>query len=291
MAKTRKRISEAELARRKQESQKARLANSTPQNFAHSVVVNVPSTQNPPGLWRSLFGWRAFFRWDVLGALVPGVFIAVGLGMLTVEWFPHNLTISQVCFGIAGALAIVKTVGHARSAKSSRIAKSIFCIALCGPTLATVLFAVRSIESHRPTLEPVLAAKAFVTVGHKKGDKVSGVTWIGEQFSDIRLVVDNVARHPIHNLDFTIEVLQNSGDLLGGVGQVSDLHGVEFNAPEIPDASIRLRGNDGLDYVLFTRDMFAMSGDAPMGTALESILPQTLGGRPVKIGGGGCPYG
>ena len=62
--------------------------------------------------WRSIFGWETFLRWDVLAAIVLGVFLATGFAMLGVDWFPHNLLISQVGFSVAVLLTVIKTIGQ-----------------------------------------------------------------------------------------------------------------------------------------------------------------------------------
>jgi len=101
-------------------------------------------------LWSSIFGWRVLFRWDVLGALVPGVFLAVGVGMMGVDWFPHNLLISQICFGVCGALCLAKTIGHAvQHEGSTRRHKVVFCVLICGAIIAVDGTPIWTIQSHR----------------------------------------------------------------------------------------------------------------------------------------------
>lgn len=102
-----------------------------------------------PGLWRSIFGLDTLLRWDVLGALVPGIFITVGLAMLGVEWFPNNLLVSQLCFSVAALMIIAKTIGHASTTKGTLFSKAVFCAVLCGLTLAVALPTLRSIQSHK----------------------------------------------------------------------------------------------------------------------------------------------
>ena len=115
-----------------------------------AVTSLAADMEQSEGLWRSLFGWRHLFRWDVLGSLVPGVFIAVGIGMLSVDWFPHNLLISQTCFSIAALLFIAKTIGHAYTTRGNVLSKIMFCTAICGLVLAVAIFAANAIQSHKP---------------------------------------------------------------------------------------------------------------------------------------------
>lgn len=85
-----------------------------------TVGLLVTSVSNK-NIWASIFGWRALFRWDVLGAIVPGFFIAVGVGILTIDWFPHNLLIGQMCFFVAGLLVLTKTIGHTVENRGSSV--------------------------------------------------------------------------------------------------------------------------------------------------------------------------
>jgi len=52
--------------------------------------------------------WQALFRWDTLGVVLPAVPLALGFAMLGIDWFPHNLAISQICFALTGLLLVVK---------------------------------------------------------------------------------------------------------------------------------------------------------------------------------------
>ncbi len=63
------------------------------------------------GVWRSIFGWKALFRWDALGAIVPGIFVAVGVGVMSVDWFPYHLLIAQIFFAIGALLCVIKFIG------------------------------------------------------------------------------------------------------------------------------------------------------------------------------------
>jgi hypothetical protein len=109
-----------------------------------------PAPIEKESLWRGVFGWEHLFRWDVLGSLVPGVFLAVGVGMLGVEWFPNNLLISQICFSIGCLMVIAKTVGQARSARnSSLLSRLVFGVVVCGVALTITVTAIWSIESHK----------------------------------------------------------------------------------------------------------------------------------------------
>jgi hypothetical protein len=101
------------------------------------------------GIWRSIFGWRALFRWDALGAVVPGIFLAGGLGVLGLDWFPHHLLISQLCLGIATFLCIVKIVGHAVESTDTLKARLIFGILLTILAAWIGIWVILVIQKHK----------------------------------------------------------------------------------------------------------------------------------------------
>jgi hypothetical protein len=205
------------------------------------------------GLWRSIFGWDALFRWDVLAAIVPGVFLAIGCAMLGVDWFPNRLLIAQICFGLAGSLLVIKLLGYAKNAKGGRFSKVAFCILWCGSALFISSYAIYAIQIHKK-FTPSIAFSIFESLGHQKDSLVGGHAWV-DKFRDIRITIDNTSEYPVKDIDLSIQVLKNSGDTLGEVSQLTDIPGVTFIPPQFPDTSLKIRGTDGNDYVLSPRDI------------------------------------
>ncbi|HEY1803452.1 MAG TPA: hypothetical protein VGG45_03130 [Terracidiphilus sp.] len=213
--------------------------------------------EKPEEIWRSLFAWDTIFRWDVLNALVLSFFVAVGLAMLSCDWFPHNLLISQICFSLAGTLAVLAIVHHATTARGVKIgSKLLFCIPLSSVVILIASYAIWAIQSHKPTFHPSIAMRIYVALGHKKGDNVAGFVWPDGRFYDLRVVVGNISHYPVQNIDLTIKTIEKSDDTFWGMGQISDIPGVQVNTPtsRLPSGSLTLRGADGNDYILDTRD-------------------------------------
>jgi hypothetical protein len=100
------------------------------------------------GVWGSIFGWRALFRWDALGVVVPGIFVAAGLGMLGVEWFPYHLLLAQICFAVAGLLSLVKIIGHAIESKDTVKSRLIFGVTLGLVFVAGTVWVDYAIQMH-----------------------------------------------------------------------------------------------------------------------------------------------
>ena len=220
-------------------------------------------------LWRSLFGWETLFRWEVLSAIVPGVFIAIGLGMLGVDWFPHHLLISQICFAMAAVLIITKTIGHAWVSKERLLSKIVFCSVLCGATLFGEICVAMAIQAHAK-FRPSISLSAFVSIGHQKGANVGGITWGDERFQDIRLLVGNMSQYSVQNIDLTVRVLDNSEDVFVGMGQLSDIPGVQFNGPKAPDMIVQTDHTN-----ISSRDTWAMSSSPfPWGYSWNVFCPR-----------------
>ncbi len=118
-----------------------------------SVMSRVWVGSSDVGVWKSIFGWRTLSRWDVQGAIVPGIFLAVGIGMLGVDWFPHNLVISQVCFGIAGALVLLKALVHAIETPGPIASQAFFVLVMFTVTILGSAWIVQTIQVHKDKRE------------------------------------------------------------------------------------------------------------------------------------------
>ena len=104
------------------------------------------------GIWRGIFGWKALFRWDALGVIVPGIFIAVGVGVLSVDWFPYHLLIAQICFAVAALLCVIKFVGHAIESEGTLVSRWLFGIMLTSIVIALTIWVDYAIQVHKDLL-------------------------------------------------------------------------------------------------------------------------------------------
>ena len=129
----------------------------------------------------------------------------------------------------------------------------------------------------------ILSFKAYVAPMYKEGDMVGGFKWING-FQDVRIIIENISEAAIQNLDLTIRVLDKSGDLIGGMGQASDIGGVEFHGPESPEAGLRLLGDDGKVYDTFFRD-FLPKGETfpPFGDHWGMFCPRLPTGISLRL--------
>jgi hypothetical protein len=131
--------------------------------------------------------------------------------------------------------------------------------------------------------KPPLHLKAYVAPAYKAGTIVGGLKW-KDGFEDIRVNIDNVSGAPLQNLDLTLQTLDKCGDLIAGMGQMSDILGLEFHGPELPDMGIRLTGDDGKFYDLFMRD-FLPEGEhfPPWGDHWRLLCPRLPVGIPLRL--------
>ncbi len=158
-------------------------------------------------VWRSLFGWRALFRWDVIGAIVPGFFLAVGYANLSLDWFPHNLLIAQICFGIGGLLLLIKVVGHFIEVRGEVAARSVVAGLLSALILVIEIPLLVAIQRHKyssektititppqvqqqPNLVPGYLRLVHVGIGHLQDNKPLPVTFY----------IENSGQTPIRSL-------------------------------------------------------------------------------------------
>jgi hypothetical protein len=88
-----------------------------------------------------------------------------------------------------------------------------------------------------------LSIQASLSVGHQDNQMLYGIKW-KNIFSDVRLEIKGTTEFPIHDLDLTVQVLEGSEYSIWGMGQVSDIVGVEFHGPEWPATGLVARGSD-----------------------------------------------
>ena len=118
-----------------------------------TIQTNAPQIEKQNrGIWASIFGPRTLLRWDVLGTIIPGIFIAVGLGMLSLDWFPHNLLIGQFSFVVAGVLFITKTIGYAIEHTDHRAQRTLFAAIICIVICMIEVPFLWIIQKHKPTI-------------------------------------------------------------------------------------------------------------------------------------------
>lgn len=80
--------------------------------------------------------------------------------------------------------------------------------------------------------------------------------WEETKYADVRLEIENTSTVPLENIDLDIDLLGNkSGDFIAGIGQLSDVGGVEFHKPQLPQAKLRLTGKNGKDYIVTSTDI------------------------------------
>jgi len=132
------------------------------------------------GIWESIFGWKAFFRWDALAVVIPGVFLAIGLALLGVDWFPHNLLISQICLAIVGLLCIVKFIGHSVESKGAVSGRIAFAVLISAFILSICIWSVFAIQEHKSAVSakttpaqliPEKQSVAHSTIPHSASDQ------------------------------------------------------------------------------------------------------------------------
>jgi len=84
----------------------------------------------------------------------------------------------------------------------------------------------------------------------------NGKRWDEQQYSDVRLTINNNLDYQIQNSDLAISAMDGEEHLgIAGIGQLSDVSGVEFHPPLTQWPQLRLRGKDGKDYVFDATDM------------------------------------
>jgi hypothetical protein len=106
-------------------------------------------------------------------------------------------------------------------------------------------------------LLPPITFTLRITPGLSSNEDFGDGKW-DNNWSAVRLEIDNNSDFPVHDLDLTVRVLKESGDVLFGIKQITHVRDVNPKNPELDsDIGIQLIGNDSKAYDIFARDIFA----------------------------------
>jgi hypothetical protein len=92
--------------------------------------------------------------------------------MLSVDWFPHNLLISQLCFVLAGLLVLLKIVVHAVETQGAVTSRVVFAALLSSLAIISAAWVVAAIQIHKapktqsPAMESDPAASILAWAKH-----------------------------------------------------------------------------------------------------------------------------
>jgi hypothetical protein len=125
--------------------------------FLSEAVLQSPTAPQNKDIWESIFGLETLFSWTVVGCLVPGIFLAGGFAMLTVDWLPHNLLISQVAFTSGALFFVTKIIAHAKESEGSVPRRTIFALLMSALTLVSCGVFCWNIQKHKIPAESELS--------------------------------------------------------------------------------------------------------------------------------------
>jgi hypothetical protein len=121
------------------------------------AVLQSPTAPHNKDVRKGIFGLEALFSWPVVVVLVTGIFLAGGFAMLTVDWFPHNLLISQVAFTSGTLLFITKLIAYAKEIDGSVAGRTIFALLISTLTLVFCGVFCWNIQKHKIPAESELS--------------------------------------------------------------------------------------------------------------------------------------
>ena len=129
-------------------------------------------------------------------------------------------------------------------------------------------------------------------IGNLPDRKRVSVTWDGKpwdeaHYADVRLSIENTSDFPLQNLDLNISAADGKDHArIAGIGQLTDVKGVDFHPPRTPDLSVGLRGTDGKVYHFPFTDMLGWIPAIKFRVFCPRLLPrQTLRLIIAVIGG------
>jgi hypothetical protein len=181
-------------------------------------------------------------NWDRIVAVAAAL-----MGILAYIYLRDRNSLIFASLALCGGLIwivlhLLKTV-----CGSKNIWLQMLAITVCMAVVAYVEY------TQRPEMPKPLVFTAFQSLDRPEGDSYAGIIW-DARFHDVRLIIENQNNYPVKDIDLTVSVDPNKGDL-AGMGQVSDFPGVTFSVPPWPDTSIIIRGKDGREYRLPSGDI------------------------------------
>jgi hypothetical protein len=163
---------------------------------------------------------------------------------------------------------------HGWSPRSQYVSASIFCV------MVLAIGIPQFISQWKQEHSLPFSMRAYVAAAHQDDQVLYGIKW-KNAFKDIRLEIEDMTEYPVHDLNLTVQVLENSGDTLLGMGQVSDIAGVEFHGPEWPRTGFVLQGKDGgPQYGLEPADFLA---HMPFGNHWKMLHGMVPTGIPLRL--------
>jgi hypothetical protein len=94
----------------------------------------------------------------------------------------------------------------------------------------------------QPISSTLVISSDVTGIQYPPGEKVGGFEWENHEDKDLRLYIENSEDETIQNLELTITL---SGTWIRGMGQMSDVQGVEFHRPNVKLPPLRVRAGDG----------------------------------------------
>jgi hypothetical protein len=115
-----------------------------------------------------------------------------------------------------------------------------------------------------------------------------GKAWDEENYSDLRLDIQNKSHSRVQDLDLTVTVKGDASDptqyVMTAIGQLSQIPGVEYPKPQAPEVTLQLRGKDNKLYNLPfpPPDAFPGWGTLPV-PSLKVFVPKLFNGEQLKL--------
>lgn len=169
--------------------------------------------------------------------------IGIGFAVPVANCWPWFLW-AKICFSVAAMIFLVKVANIAIVMNHPFWERALFVFVLFGITGLLTTEVIRGIGGIQPfitaPLQPVaLSFKAFwVGIGNlpersKVTNTWDGKPWDEHDYADVRLTITNGLDLALQNVDLDINVATEEPTGIAGIGQLTNINGIEFRKPAL----------------------------------------------------------
>jgi hypothetical protein len=233
------------------------------------------------------------FGWPVVSTVA---LLAIASGVAVLSMSPPETKIAVVLFSIGFPLLLMKLCAWIAFERPEPFTEKALFIGLVCAASGVLWFACIALaNSKAPRNGPqvlIFDSMAVNILNMPERKSVThtwdGKAWDEEQYSDVRLDIQNNSRFRVQTLDLTLTVKGDAADstqyVIAAIDQLTQIPGVEFPRPQAPQFKLKLLGKDNNLYNLPFPSLGAFPGWGTLPVpSLKMFVPKLLNEEQLKL--------
>jgi hypothetical protein len=244
---------------------------------AKDMVIHKPKNN----IWGAAFNATA----STLGLVL---ITTGGAGVLSMN--PPEVRLAHVCFSLGFAIIAIRVVFWVVQNLHGSADQRALLVGVVWLLLGVACFYCINFASSRSPVTLDLKFDSITTTLGDPKDREFALTWDKKpwnehDYSDVRLRISAPATK-ILNLDLHLRLIGEhdaEGSFYGisAIGQITDIPGIQFIPPQLPELDIPMRGSDHEDYIAPINFGKGLTG-LPT-TSIRIVIPQLLDGQHLTL--------